>query len=83
MTEASHQRRTHNEGEAWQEQFPYDWEDDAAISRRELLRLAILASGALFAGTVILSILGRREDRRRGEPTPIAGGLDLPEGRYR
>jgi Rieske Fe-S protein len=65
---------------AWQDEFPYDWERDASVSRRELLRLAVVTSGALFAGTVLLSFFGRRNDRRRGSPKPIAGGLTLPEG---
>ncbi len=66
--------------EGWQEQFPYDWERDAAVSRRELLKLAVVTSGALFAGTLVLGFFGRRNDRRRGGPKAIAGGLDLPEG---
>ncbi len=66
--------------EGWERQFPYDWEKDAAVSRRELLRLAMLASGALFAGTVALAVVGQRDDRRRGEPGEIPGGIDLAEG---
>lgn len=66
--------------DAWSGEFPYDWEADAAVSRRQLLRLAVLASGALFAGTFVLSLLGRRDDRRRGDPAPIEGARDLPEG---
>ena len=73
-------RSARRQPEAWQEQFPYDWERDASISRRELLRLAVVTSGALFAGTLVLSVLGRRNDRRRGSPKPIPGGLELPEG---
>ena len=65
----------------WREEFPYDWERDAAVSRRQLLRLAVVASGALFAGTVFLGFLGRRNDRRRGSPKPIDGALDLAEGK--
>lgn len=61
-------------------EFPYDWEADSGVSRRELLRLAVLTSGALFAGTVLLAILGRRDNRRRGSPQPIEGGAALAEG---
>jgi nitrite reductase/ring-hydroxylating ferredoxin subunit len=73
-------RRPRRRLERWQVEFPYDWEQDAAVSRREVLRLAMLASGALFAGTVALAFLGRRDDRRRGNRAPIAGGLQLAEG---
>jgi nitrite reductase/ring-hydroxylating ferredoxin subunit len=61
-------------------EFPYDWETDAAISRRELLRIAVLTSGALFAGTLLLAFLGRQNDRRRGSPQVIEGGASLAEG---
>ncbi len=61
-------------------EFPYDWERDAAVSRRTVLRLAVLASGALFGGTLVLAILGRRDDRRRGSPRPIAQAAGLAEG---
>jgi Rieske Fe-S protein len=73
-------RRPRSRGEAWRSQFPYDWESDAAVSRRELLRLTVITSGALFAGTVVLSALGLRDDRRRGEPMLIEGAAELPEG---
>lgn len=73
-------RRPSPRREAWQGEFPYDWEHDAAVSRRDLLRMVILTSGAFFAGTVTLAFLGRRDNRRRGEPRAIAGGLELAEG---
>jgi nitrite reductase/ring-hydroxylating ferredoxin subunit len=73
-------RRSRSRDERWQSEFPYDWEADAAVSRRQLLRLAVLTSGALFAGTLVLAVLGRREDRRRGSPQPIEGGAELASG---
>jgi len=73
-------RRSRTRQERWRTEFPYDWEADSAVSRRELLRLAVLTSGALFAGTLVLAILGRRDDRRRGAPMPIAGAESLAEG---
>lgn len=66
--------------EAWRSEFPYDWESDAAVSRREMLRLTVLTSGALFVGTVVLATLGLGKDRRRGEPKRIDGAAELPEG---
>ena len=66
--------------ERYRAEFPYDWEADSGVSRRELLRLAVITSGALFAGTVVLALLGRRDDRRRGSPKPIAGAANLAEG---
>jgi Rieske Fe-S protein len=40
----------------------------------------VFASGALFAGTAILAVLGRLRHRRRGSPRPIARVGDVPAG---
>ena len=64
----------------WRSEFPYRWDVDEAVSRRELLRLAVLASGALFAGTAALAVLGQVSNRRRGSPRPVARASDVPEG---
>ncbi len=81
MTEMERRRRRQFwQREAAHDEFPYDWEHDAAMSRRELLRLVLVTSGALFAGTLALAAFGRRDDRRRGSPMPIPGGRELPPG---
>ena len=67
-------------GEAGRREFPYEWEEDAAVSRRELLGLAALTSAALFLGTLVLAVVGRRDDRRRGSPRLIEGGLSVAPG---
>jgi len=66
--------------ETWQTEFPYRWDADELVGRRELLRLAVLTSGALFAGTAALAVLGRIVNRRRGSPRPVARPADVPEG---
>jgi Rieske Fe-S protein len=68
-----------DESPTWRQQFPHHREADQLVSRRELLRLAVLSSGALFSGTVVLAILGALDDRRRGEPKRIASLSDLPD----
>lgn len=60
--------------------FPYHWDADEAVSRRGLLRLAVLTSGALFAGTAVLALLGRIREVRRGTPQPVAQASEIPEG---
>jgi nitrite reductase/ring-hydroxylating ferredoxin subunit len=42
----------------WQAEFPYHWDADDFVSRRELLRFAVMASGALFAATAGIAVLG-------------------------
>jgi len=64
----------------WRATFPYHWDADDLVSRRELLRLAVLASGALFAGTAVLAALGWLDNRRRGAPRPIVPASQVPEG---
>jgi Rieske Fe-S protein len=64
----------------WFADFPYHWDADDLVSRRDLLRFAVLTSGALFAGTAVLAVLGLTRTLRRGSPTPIARVADLREG---
>lgn len=67
-------------GGRWRAEFPYHWDADELVGRRELLHLAVLASGALFAGTAVLAVLGRVKDRRRGQPRAIARTSEVREG---
>jgi nitrite reductase/ring-hydroxylating ferredoxin subunit len=64
----------------WRAEFPYHWDADEQVNRRELLQLAVLTSGALFAGTAVLALLGRARSRRRGEPRMVAPAGELREG---
>lgn len=64
----------------WRAEFPYHWDVDELVSRRELLHFAVYTSGALFAATGFLAALGIV---RRPTPTPIvrvAQASQIPEG---
>lgn len=66
----------------WQEAFPYRWDADDVVSRREMLRFAVYTSGALFAGAASIAVLDVARSRRSpggGEPLPIARLSELPE----
>ena len=65
----------------WRAEFPYHWDADDLVSRRELLQFAVLTSGTLFAGTAVLAALGWLVERRRGTPRPIARVDQVPAGR--
>ena len=67
----------------WLADFPYHWDADDLVSRRELLRFAVLTSGALFAGTAVLAVLGLVRERRRGQPRALGRVSDIPEGEAR
>jgi nitrite reductase/ring-hydroxylating ferredoxin subunit len=52
----------------WKPEFPYHWDVDDIVSRRELLHFTVLTSGALFVATGILAALGLT---RRPSPSPV------------
>jgi Rieske Fe-S protein len=65
----------------WRAEFPYHWDADDRVSRRELLQFTVYASGALFVGTAIVAALGRlRTTRISTSPVAIARAGDVPEG---
>lgn len=64
----------------WRADFPYHWDADELISRRQLLQFAVYTSGALFAGTTLLALLGALQKPVRTEPQRIARVGDVPEG---
>jgi Rieske Fe-S protein len=71
---------SHQDPPAWGREFPYQRDADDLVTRRHFLQVAVITSGALFAGTVGFAFLGRVDDRRRGSPQPIARVEDLPVG---
>jgi nitrite reductase/ring-hydroxylating ferredoxin subunit len=64
----------------WRAEFPYRWDADETVGRRDLLRLAVITSGALFAGTALLAVLGSVRGRTRGGQRTIARVSDVPVG---
>ena len=44
--------------EEWREEFPYPWDEDEVVTRRDTLRFLLAGSGALFLATGVLAILG-------------------------
>ena len=63
----------------WRRQFPYRLEADEIVARREFLRYALLSSGALFIGTVVLALLAPLQ-RRSAEPKAVARLSELRAG---
>lgn len=64
----------------WAMDFPYHWNADELVSRRELLRFTVYASGALFAATAAIALAGARQPGREGTRQLIAHLEDVPEG---
>lgn len=64
----------------WQAEFPYRWDADDFVSRRELLRLAVAASGALFAATAAIVGLDYLRPTTTASRQAIIAANALPPG---
>lgn len=64
----------------WRTEFPYHWNRDDLVSRRQLLYFAVFTSGALFASTAVLALLSLLRRARVTPPRPIARIGEVPEG---
>lgn len=64
----------------WRAEFPYHWDADDMVSRRELLQFSVFASGALFVSTAVLSVLSFVKRLGGTETQAIARLSDVPEG---
>ncbi|MDQ6661143.1 MAG: ubiquinol-cytochrome c reductase iron-sulfur subunit [Chloroflexota bacterium] len=64
----------------WQAEFPYHWDADDQVSRRELLRFTVMASGALFAATAGIAALSYLKPLHSVRKQAIAQATDLPPG---
>ena len=76
MSEMSNRDRA----ERWQVEFPYGWDADEMVSRRQLLRWSVWASGALFAGTSVLAALAVTRSPGRGGLRAIVDAASVPVG---
>ncbi|GCE50926.1 nitrite reductase/ring-hydroxylating ferredoxin subunit [Thermosporothrix hazakensis] len=78
---SNHQFQRNGRLSRWQALFPYHWDADEYVSRREVLRLAVIASGTLFAATA--GIVGLSYLKPRGLKSklqPIIRASDIPKG---
>jgi len=66
--------------ERWQAEFPYGWDADDLVGRRQLLRWSVGVAGALFGMTSVLAGLGFVRARRRGEARDIIAADQIAVG---
>ena len=64
----------------WRSEFPYRWDADERVARRELLGFAVYTSGTLFASTAALAALGRAGADGRPPPRPQQPRAGGPPG---
>jgi Rieske Fe-S protein len=70
----------HTSADRWKVPFPYEWDADDLVSRRQLLGWAVGASGALFAATAGVAGLSLLTGRKVGERHAIMPASDLAIG---
>lgn len=65
----------------WRNEFPYHWDADDLISRRQMLQFTVITSGAIFGGTTLLSVLNLLTQKRSsGTAKPIIAANQVQEG---
>jgi Rieske Fe-S protein len=61
-------------------EFPYHWDADEFTTRRDLLRMAVLTSGAIFAATVAIAVRSAFASKTRGSRKVIVRADEVPPG---
>src|SRR5690242_4989639 len=69
--------------EQWREEFPYPWDEDEIVTRRDTLRFLVAGSGALFLATGVLSIIGNLPTGSNVKAVPVAKVGELAENQWR
>src|SRR6266700_495656 len=69
--------------EQWREEFPYPWDEDEIVTRRDTLRFLVAGSGALFLATGVLSIIGNLPASPNVQAVPIAKLGELAENQWK
>ncbi len=80
-TEAAAQQKTPHE--EWREEFPYPWDEDEIVTRRDTLRFLLAGSGALFLATGVLAIIGYLPKGADVQAVPVAKVGELAENKWR
>src|SRR6266487_6643681 len=71
--------RAKNSHEEWREEFPYPWDEDEIVTRRDTLRFLLAGSGALFLATSALAIIDNLPSGPNVKAVPIAKLSELHE----
>ncbi len=75
------QRKDSNE--EWREEFPYPWDEDEIVTRRDMLRFLLGGSGALFLATGVLAIIGNLPAGPNVKAMPVAKVGELAENQWK
>jgi Rieske Fe-S protein len=69
--------------EEWRNEFPYPWDEDEIVTRRDTLRFLLAGSGALFLATGALAILGALPKSSYVTAMAIAKEGELAENQWK
>lgn len=69
--------------EAWRKEFPYPWNDDEVVTRRDTLHFLVAGTGAVFLTTGILAIIGNLPSGVQVTAVPIAHVGELAENAWK
>ncbi len=69
--------------EEWRVEFPYPWDEDEIVTRRDTLRFLLGGSGALFLATGALAILGALPKGSNVSAVAIAREGELAENQWK
>ncbi|HLI88746.1 MAG TPA: ubiquinol-cytochrome c reductase iron-sulfur subunit [Ktedonobacteraceae bacterium] len=69
--------------EDWRTEFPYPWDEDEVVTRRDTLRFLLGGSGALFLATGVLAIIGNLPSGPGVKAVPIAKVGELAENQWK
>jgi Rieske Fe-S protein len=69
--------------EEWREEFPYPWDEDEVVTRRDTLRFLLAGSGALLLATSALAILGALPQGANLKAVAIARERELAENEWK
>ena len=72
-----------NAHEAWREEFPYPWDEDEIVTRRDTLRFLLAGSGALFLATSALAIIGYLPTGANVQSVAVAKVGELAENAWK
>jgi Rieske Fe-S protein len=69
--------------EEWRQEFPYPWDEDEIVTRRDTLRFLLAGSGALFLATGVLAIIGNLPAGPNTKAVPVAKVGELAENQWK
>jgi len=69
--------------EEWRQEFPYPWDEDEIVTRRDTLHFLLAGSGALFLATGAIALIGKLSDGATVKAVPVAKIGELPENGWK